>query len=101
MEVTITRTANTLTATLDGEIDAGNGHELTAAIGPELPDGVDAVIIDMTRLGFIDSSGVSRLVELQQHVTAAGAAFRLVSLPPNVRRVFEITGLLELFGVEQ
>ena len=63
--------------------------------------GVDAVVIDMTRLDFIDSSGISRLVELRQMAIAAGADFRLVSLAPNVRRVLEITGLLQTFGVDE
>ncbi len=99
MEVTITQTGSTLTASIDGEIDADNGHVLTREIGNPLPGDVDEVIVDMERLGFIDSSGISRLVDLRQTALDAGATLRLTKLAPNVRRVFEITGLLEAFGI--
>ncbi|MEZ5225274.1 MAG: STAS domain-containing protein [Acidimicrobiales bacterium] len=101
MDVIISRTANTLAATIDGEIDAANGHVLTTKIGRGIAGGVDEVVIDVAKLEFIDSSGISRLVELRQMALDAGATFRLTHPAPNVRRVLEITGLLATFGIHE
>lgn len=101
VHVTLTRTPNTLEAMISGEVDADNCHELTATIGDAISSELDSVIIDLTDLGFIDSSGISRLVELRQSALTADATFRIVNMAPNVRRVFEITGLLPTFGANE
>ncbi len=101
MEVTISRTDTTLIAAIDGELDVDNGHVLTSTVGPTLAEGITELIIDMTNLGFIDSSGISRFVALRQSTIDAGGTFRLINLAPNVRRVFEITGLIETFGIDE
>lgn len=100
MEVTITRTAKTLTAMVDGDIDAGNGHHFASTVARSISHDVESVVIDMSGLEFMDSSGISRLVELRQLALAAGATFRVVRLAPNVRRVLEISGLMETFGID-
>jgi anti-anti-sigma factor len=48
---------------------------------------------------FMDSAGVNALVGAY-HRVSADDELRLVGLRPNVRRVFEITGLLEVFKVD-
>ena len=101
MDVTLTQTTNTLEASISGEVDADNCHELTATIGDAISPELDAVVIDLSELGFIDSSGISRLVELRQSALAADATFGIINLAPNVRRVFEITGLLSTFGADE
>ena len=58
------------------------------------------VVIDLSDVTFIDSSGINALVGAW-HGVAPGSTLRLVGLRPNVRKVFEITGLLELFGVDR
>lgn len=101
MDITLNQTANTLDAMISGEVDADNCHELTAIIGSAISPELDAVVIDLAELGFIDSSGISRLVELRQAALSADATFRVTNMAPNVRRVFEITGLLPTFGAEE
>ena len=80
-----------------GEVDAATVERLRSAL-------VDAqraprVIVDLSAVTFLDSAGVNALVGAY-HRVPPGGELRVVGLRPNVRRVFEITGLLELFAVD-
>lgn len=57
------------------------------------------VVVDLSGVTFMDSAGINALVGAYHRVAADGE-LRLVGLRSNVRRVFEITGLLELFEVD-
>ena len=57
------------------------------------------VIVDLSEVTFMDSAGINALVAAYHRVPADGE-LRLIGLRANVRRVFEITGLLELFRVD-
>jgi anti-anti-sigma factor len=56
------------------------------------------VVVDLSEVTFMDSAGINALVGAY-HRVGPDCELRLVGLRPNVRRVFEITGLLELFKV--
>jgi anti-anti-sigma factor len=57
------------------------------------------VVVDLSGVTFMDSAGINALVGAY-HRVAPDCELRIVGLRPNVRRVFEITGLLELFRVD-
>jgi anti-sigma B factor antagonist len=83
--------------TVAGEVDVATvesfRHALLAAQRSH------RVVVDLSAVTFMDSAGVNALVGAY-HRVSGDDELRLVGLRPNVRRVFEITGLLELFGVE-
>jgi hypothetical protein len=54
------------------------------------------VVVDLSRVSFIDSSGLGVLVGALKRVRERGA-LSLVCPEPRVRRVFEITGLTQVF----
>ena len=56
--------------------------------------------VDASQLTFLDSSGISELLRVNDAVNEAGGTFLLVDPTDNVRRVLEITGLLETFGID-
>lgn len=83
-----------------GELDAHNCGELGDAVttaGKENPG--RATVIDASELSFIDSSAISELLRLREQQSADGGSLVLTDVQPSVRRVLEITGLLETFGV--
>ncbi|MEL7208371.1 MAG: STAS domain-containing protein [Actinomycetota bacterium] len=98
MNVLITREDQSVVATVRGEIDADN----CAAFGADILDGTDQagrVVVDLSELTFIDSSGISELLRLSETVTGRGQDFELRHPSPAVHRVLEITGLLAHFGL--
>jgi anti-anti-sigma factor len=76
---------------VSGEIDLSTAPQL----GPALEDAVGsgaALIVDLTRVGFLDSAGVRVLAVADARATAQGGRLLLVPSEP-VSHVFEISGL--------
>ena len=76
------------------------GGELDLATVPVLQEQLDdamrgkaAVVIDLSRLRFIDSSGLELLVRAERHQRDSGVQLVLVRGPRAVHRVFALTSL--------
>lgn len=100
MEVQVSVNDQEIVVTPVGELDAHNCGELGAALSEAVnaTPGASAVI-DAGGLSFIDSSAISELLRIREQVTASGGTLTLTNLQSSVRRVLEITGLLDTFGV--
>lgn len=84
---------------LSGEIDTANSTEVADSIRDELVHG--PVVLDLSELSFMDSSGLKMLAELVRDAKESGASLRIdADLSPLVRRVLEITGMLGLLPIE-
>jgi anti-anti-sigma factor len=55
------------------------------------------VVIDLSRLEFVDSHGLHLVVLAHRTLTAAGCSIALVAPPAHIRRAFAIAGLDGLF----
>lgn len=77
---------------LDGELDLATVPLLQAQLGRAVHD-KGVVVIDLTRLQFIDSSGLSVLVGAERQLRTSGRQMVLVYGPRSVRRVFEFASL--------
>ena len=51
-------------------------------------------------LEYLSSAGLRVLVATQKRVTAAEGALRIVNASDDIREVFDITGLIDVFDVE-
>jgi anti-sigma B factor antagonist len=84
---------------LPDEIDIANaraiGDQLCAAFSP----GVPAVIADMTRTRFCDSSGIRCLLLANDRAARVNAELRLVLQSPTVLRAFGLLGVDRLLAV--
>ena len=81
------------------------GGELDLATVPLLQEQLDragrgrgAVVIDLSGLRFIDSSGLRMMVRAERQLRASGGRLVLVRGPRAVRRVFELAGLDRYFA---
>jgi anti-sigma B factor antagonist len=59
----------------------------------------DRLVVDLTGVGFLDSSGLKVLTEAQKCGSHGGEALSLVGPVPAVHKVFTITGLDQLFPI--
>src|SRR5690348_9636365 len=57
------------------------------------------LVVDLTRVTFIDSSGLHALTDLHNQMKAAGGEFRVVNANPNAAKLFELTGLDRLLTI--
>lgn len=99
-----------MAANLDTDVRAESGRAVLA-VGGEVDlatverfrnalleaQGSPRVVVDLSAVTFMDSSGLNALVAAY-HRVPAGGELRVTGLRTNVRKVFEITGLLALFG---
>jgi stage II sporulation protein AA (anti-sigma F factor antagonist) len=58
------------------------------------------VVLDLTALEFLDSTGLGVLIRANRDLREAGGALRVRSPQPQVRRVLDITGAGEWLSVE-
>ena len=82
---------------LSGELDASTCIILLDWL--DQYDNVGPLVLDMSEVSFIDSSGLRVLVAQQQKSTEHGNAFEVVDASRAALRLFEITGLAEVLGV--
>ena len=75
----------------EGEIDIASVPELEAALESAERSAAAAVVLDLSRVTFIDSSGIRALVECAGR-DSSGGRFSIVP-GPAVDRVIDVTGL--------
>ena len=81
---------------LIGEFDLEALPEVGDALSASLSDGTSAVQIDLQGLTFLDSSGIRALFMALRESETAGTTLTIIPGPPNVQRVFEVAGLLDV-----
>ena len=89
----------TTVVAVGGELEYGTAASLRATLSDLARAGREAVVLDLRDLGFIDSVGLSLLVQAKLRFVAEGTRLELRDLAPNVARVFETSGLTELFAL--
>jgi anti-sigma B factor antagonist len=89
------------TVTVHGEIDFANCDELSACIRDAIEEWSPPVVrIELGRAVFFDSTGLGALIEGYKAATDAGARFIVVNPTHTFRRVLDVTGLSDLFGLD-
>jgi anti-sigma B factor antagonist len=78
---------------LAGEFDLAAVPQFEDAIAGVEAGRPAAIVIDLSALTFMDSSGLRALVTADDRAGTAGRRLAIVPGPPAVRRVFEITQL--------
>lgn len=74
-----------------GDVDLKTARSFRSALDEAAQDGKERLIVDMSEVPFMDSSGLAALIGAQK-------AFRtktrmIVVCPENLRRIFEVTRL--------
>jgi anti-sigma B factor antagonist len=83
---------------LAGDIDVETARTLRAHILDQFTDSPARVVVDLSEVEFMDSSGLGALVSGWQ-LTRDDGLFRLAGANPIVRRVLSITGMEDVFAL--
>jgi anti-anti-sigma factor len=86
---------------LSGEIDLGAQDELLAVFARELAGPSKQVIVDLTAVTFLDSTGINALLTGHRDAQAAGKGFVVVPGSQQVMHALTVTGVdqvLDLTG---
>jgi anti-sigma B factor antagonist len=88
-----------VTVFIDGEFDMAASPKIRSFLAPLFHENSRSIIVDLSKVPYIDSSGIATLVEGLQWSHSKGKKFRLTQLSPTVKDVFEIARLLTVFEV--
>ena len=92
------RDGNVATVLCRGKLVTGTTQILQAEVIKLIP-GSRRIILDLTNLTFMDSSGLGTLVRLYVSCKSAGCDLELINLGQRIRQLFEISNLLSVFTV--
>jgi anti-sigma B factor antagonist len=80
------------------ELDASNSNEFKRDIAPILQAN-SKLILDLSRLRFVDSSGLGAMLSCLRQLTAKGGDLKLCSMSPQVRSLFELVRMHRIFDI--
>jgi len=84
---------------VDGQLIVGNRQELKQKVLDALEEGNKKFLIDFSKTGYIDSSGLGVLVSLSKKIRDEGGDLRLAGLNDDLKTLFELTKLDTLFAI--
>jgi anti-anti-sigma factor len=90
--------AHTL-VTVAGECDLHTGRQLRDVLTSEVSRGVDRLILDLSELAFMDSTGMQVLLSVRTVLSVRGGILALASPQPVVARILELTGADQIIPV--
>ena len=84
---------------LEGEIDLHVSPTVMAALNMMIEKKPKRLVVDLSRVTYIDSAGLAAFIEGMQKVEAYGGKFALAGLQETVRSIFEISRLDQVFRI--
>ena len=99
LDVRARREPDATIVTLSGEVDLRTSPQLRNTFHELLESRPSRIIIDLSDVSYVDSSGVGTIVELKRRAMRNGGDVILVGLQTRVRSVFEITRLDKFFTI--
>jgi anti-sigma B factor antagonist len=81
-----------------GKLLTGSTGILQTEVRGLIP-GSKRIVLDLTDLGYMDSSGLGSIIGLYVSVKTAGGRLEVINLSARVRQLFSITNVLSLFEV--
>jgi anti-anti-sigma factor len=85
---------------VSGDLDLSTAPKLWSALEPAMEDGAPTLVLDISGVGFLDSSGISVIVRALKLLRETDRALVVRSPQPQARKVLEVTGLTRVLTVE-
>jgi anti-sigma B factor antagonist len=100
MEISSRKIDKTVIIDLSGDIDLGNTPAVRKVLLREVKENrAPRVVINLSKVRYIDSSGVASLVEALKASRDVGSRLILIGLSTSVREVLQLSRLLKIFEI--
>jgi anti-sigma B factor antagonist len=98
LSVQLSRTAeNVVVIDLEGEIDIYTAPEFRDALLQAIDEGARRVVVDVSKVTFMDSTGLGVFVSGEKRIRPQGGLLLIVCQDETIMRIFQITGLADVF----
>jgi anti-anti-sigma factor len=92
--VAVRRHQQALVVTPSGELDLATVDDLDAVIADAIDD-AQHLVLDLSELEFIDTSGLRCILSQQAESERRGRRFTLVAGSPEIQRLFDVAGVAD------
>lgn len=99
IDLDVQRDGDTVVVRVGGEVDMLTTPLLGTCLNEQLQAAPAMLVVDLSRVGFLGSSGLAALVTARDEAGAQGVTLRLVSADHAVLRPLNATGLADLFDI--
>ena len=95
MDISIRRMEGPLSVvSVAGDLDLYCASQLKVSVTGIWEKRRDAIVLDLGRLDYLDSSGIGTIIKLYSEARNRGVGFSLAEVPPPVHKVMELTKLI-------
>ncbi len=82
---------------IEGEVDMHTSPDVRNALLPFFKPGIAGIVVDLSGVKYMDSSGIATMIEGLQWSTNGGGRFVLAGMTETVMDIFELTNLNNVF----
>jgi anti-sigma B factor antagonist len=84
---------------VEGELDIATAPRLISALNGAVQEALRSLVVDLSRVDFMDSTGLALLINAHRRLTRRSKGFAVVCPPGPLRRVFEVTDMVDTLRV--
>jgi anti-sigma B factor antagonist len=99
MEITSMENQSSLVLNLKGRLDFATSNTLKEEILRHITEGRNRILLNMSQIDFVNSSGLGTLVSILKEIRLAKGRLALSNLATYVQEIFEITQLSHIFEI--
>lgn len=96
MDISVSKAGNWTVVSASGDVDLHHSMGLRVEVVRHLDEGAD-VLLDMSGVGYLDSSGIAALAQSLSHAKKLDRRFGLVQPTEAVMRILHLTRLDSVF----
>jgi len=100
IEVTREMIGDAVVLALEGSVDIYSSTELRGELKVALDSEAPRLVVDMSGVTFVDSSGLATLIEALQRIKVYDGSLALCNLSKTVMGVFELANLDSIFEIK-
>ncbi len=99
VEIKTEHDGNAIVYRLRGSLDFETAPSLRAALLEAADQGKHDIVVDLSHLEFLDSSGLGALIGAHKRALEHGGRLRLIISAGTIARLLTITGLMDVLAV--
>ena len=84
---------------IEGEVDINSSPNIKKSFDKLIAAKTPKIIVNLSKVTYVDSSGLATLVEVLKNMRSYGGKLRLTNMSSKVKSLFEITKLEKLFEI--
>jgi anti-sigma B factor antagonist len=84
---------------VEGELDIATAPRLISALNNAVQEVLHSLVVDLSDCGFMDSTGLALLINAHRRLARRSKGFAVVCPPGPLRRVFEVTDMVDTLHV--